>query len=129
MQRHSPGASTSPSALPSTQGVVRPERERLFLEGCKGRGRAIEGGRWRVALSVWFLYGAAAGISISESSDTPPGLPYSNNNSNRMTLEKMDPVEVFDAGEKGRGLRTTKTLVAGDVVFTEAAFAAVVFDK
>lgn len=96
------------------------------MEGCKGRGRAIEGGRWRLALSVWFLYGAAAGISISESSDTPPGLPYSNN---RMTLEKMDPVEVFDAGVKGRGLRTTKTLVAGDVVFTEAAYAAVVFDK
>lgn len=46
-----------------------------------------------------------------------------------MTLEKKDPVEVFNAGNKGRGLRTTKALVAGDVVFTEAGYAAVVFDS
>lgn len=46
-----------------------------------------------------------------------------------MTLEKVDPVEVFDAGDKGRGLRTTKALVIGDVVFTEASFSAVVFDR
>ncbi|XP_012671443.2 histone-lysine N-methyltransferase SMYD1a isoform X2 [Clupea harengus] len=46
-----------------------------------------------------------------------------------MTLEKVDPVEVFDAGDKGRGLRTTKALVIGDVVFTEASFSAVVFDS
>ncbi|XP_063066560.1 histone-lysine N-methyltransferase SMYD1a [Engraulis encrasicolus] len=46
-----------------------------------------------------------------------------------MTLQKKDPVEVFDAGAKGRGLRTTKALVAGDVVFTEGAYAAVVFDS
>ncbi|XP_062410561.1 histone-lysine N-methyltransferase SMYD1a [Sardina pilchardus] len=46
-----------------------------------------------------------------------------------MTLEKLDPVEVFDAGSKGRGLRSTKAMVAGDVVFTEASYAAVVFDS
>lgn len=36
---------------------------------------------------------------------------------------------MFDAGEKGRGLKTTKELAAGDVVFAEASFAAVVFDS
>jgi len=46
-----------------------------------------------------------------------------------MTLENMENVEVFGAGEKGRGLKTTKDLVAGDIVFAEASFAAVVFDS
>ncbi|KAA0716222.1 Histone-lysine N-methyltransferase [Triplophysa tibetana] len=46
-----------------------------------------------------------------------------------MTVDKMDPVEVFAAGEKGRGLRLTKGMSAGDVVFAEASFAAVVFDS
>lgn len=46
-----------------------------------------------------------------------------------MTVEKMDPVEVFSAGEKGRGLRVTKEMKAGEVVFAEASFAAVVFDR
>ncbi|KAK7174060.1 hypothetical protein R3I93_003784 [Phoxinus phoxinus] len=46
-----------------------------------------------------------------------------------MNVENMDPVEVFAAGEKGRGLRVTKQLSAGDVVFAEASFAAVVFDS
>ncbi|XP_017557158.1 histone-lysine N-methyltransferase SMYD1a [Pygocentrus nattereri] len=46
-----------------------------------------------------------------------------------MTLQKKDAVEVFAAGEKGRGLRTTKEMQAGEVVFTEASFAAVVFDS
>ncbi|XP_062333793.1 histone-lysine N-methyltransferase Smyd1-like [Osmerus eperlanus] len=46
-----------------------------------------------------------------------------------MTLENMENVEVFDAGEKGRGLKTTKELWAGDIVFAEASFAAVVFDS
>uniref|UniRef100_A0A3P8YGV6 [histone H3]-lysine(4) N-trimethyltransferase n=1 Tax=Esox lucius TaxID=8010 RepID=A0A3P8YGV6_ESOLU len=41
----------------------------------------------------------------------------------------MDNVELFDAGEKGKGLRTTKDLKAGEVVFTEPSFAAVVFDS
>lgn len=41
----------------------------------------------------------------------------------------MENVEVFDAGEKGRGLKTTKELWAGDIVFAEASFAAVVFDR
>ncbi|XP_053086219.1 histone-lysine N-methyltransferase SMYD1a isoform X2 [Pangasianodon hypophthalmus] len=46
-----------------------------------------------------------------------------------MTLQKMDAVEVFAAGEKGRGLRTTKEMKPGEVVFAEASFAAVVFDS
>lgn len=46
-----------------------------------------------------------------------------------MTLQKMDAVEVFAAGEKGRGLRTTKEMKPGEVVFAEASFAAVVFDR
>ncbi|TSL28174.1 Threonine synthase-like 2 [Bagarius yarrelli] len=41
----------------------------------------------------------------------------------------MDAVEVFAAGEKGRGLRTTKEIKPGEVVFAEASFAAVVFDS
>ncbi|XP_062845056.1 histone-lysine N-methyltransferase SMYD1a [Trichomycterus rosablanca] len=46
-----------------------------------------------------------------------------------MTLQKMEAVEVFAAGEKGRGLRTTKVMKTGEVVFAEASFAAVVFDS
>ncbi|XP_055056229.1 histone-lysine N-methyltransferase SMYD1a [Misgurnus anguillicaudatus] len=46
-----------------------------------------------------------------------------------MTVGKMDPVEVFSAGEKGRGLRATKDISTGEVVFSEASFAAVVFDS
>lgn len=45
-----------------------------------------------------------------------------------MTLD-MDNVEVFDTGVKGRGLRTTKDLCAGEVVLAEPSFAAVVFDR
>lgn len=41
----------------------------------------------------------------------------------------MDPVQVFAAGEKGRGLRVTAEISAGAVVFAEASFAAVVFDR
>ncbi|MCI4394315.1 hypothetical protein PGIGA_G00167320 [Pangasianodon gigas] len=46
-----------------------------------------------------------------------------------MTPQKMDTVEVFAAGEKGRGLRTTKEMKPAEVVFAEASFAAVVFDS
>ncbi|KAM6985133.1 histone-lysine N-methyltransferase Smyd1-like [Aplochiton taeniatus] len=46
-----------------------------------------------------------------------------------MTLGSMENVELFDAGEKGRALRSTRELLAGDVVFSEASFAAVVFDS
>ncbi|XP_023667471.1 histone-lysine N-methyltransferase SMYD1-like [Paramormyrops kingsleyae] len=38
-------------------------------------------------------------------------------------------VEVFDTEKKGRGLRATKDLAAGQVVFAEPSFAAVVFDS
>lgn len=41
----------------------------------------------------------------------------------------MDSVELFDAGEKGRGLRAGRDLSTGEVVFAEASFAAVVFDR
>uniref|UniRef100_A0A8C5A450 [histone H3]-lysine(4) N-trimethyltransferase n=1 Tax=Gadus morhua TaxID=8049 RepID=A0A8C5A450_GADMO len=41
----------------------------------------------------------------------------------------MDNVEVFDAGVKGRGLKATRDLLAGDVVFAEPSFSAVVFDS
>ncbi|XP_028829485.1 histone-lysine N-methyltransferase SMYD1a [Denticeps clupeoides] len=46
-----------------------------------------------------------------------------------MTVEKMEAVEIFAAGEKGRGLRATRELKAGEVVFAEASYAAVVFDS
>ncbi|KAM4597611.1 histone-lysine N-methyltransferase Smyd1-like [Polymixia lowei] len=46
-----------------------------------------------------------------------------------MTLGNMENVELFDAGKKGRGLRATKELCAGEVVFAEPSFSAVVFDS
>uniref|UniRef100_UPI0037E84AB6 histone-lysine N-methyltransferase SMYD1a n=1 Tax=Semicossyphus pulcher TaxID=241346 RepID=UPI0037E84AB6 len=46
-----------------------------------------------------------------------------------MTVGNMESAELFDAGKKGRGLRATKELNAGDVVFAEPSFAAVVFDS
>ncbi|KAG7476579.1 hypothetical protein MATL_G00084290 [Megalops atlanticus] len=46
-----------------------------------------------------------------------------------MTLGNMENVEVFNAEGKGRGLRATKELWAGDVIFAEPSFAAVVFDS
>ncbi|KAM9841331.1 histone-lysine N-methyltransferase Smyd1-like [Aulostomus maculatus] len=46
-----------------------------------------------------------------------------------MTVGNMDSVELFDAEKKGRGLRATKELSAGEVVFSEPSFSAVVFDS
>ncbi|XP_069544208.1 histone-lysine N-methyltransferase SMYD1a isoform X2 [Brachyistius frenatus] len=46
-----------------------------------------------------------------------------------MTVGNMESVELFDAGEKGRGLRATKELSTGEVVFAEPSFSAVVFDS
>jgi len=46
-----------------------------------------------------------------------------------MTVGNMDGAELFDAGKKGRGLRATKDLSAGEVLFAEASFSAVVFDS
>ncbi|XP_028851539.1 histone-lysine N-methyltransferase SMYD1b isoform X1 [Denticeps clupeoides] len=41
----------------------------------------------------------------------------------------MDSVELFESPGKGRGLRATKEFWAGDVLFIEPSFAAVVFDS
>uniref|UniRef100_A0A3Q0S7T5 [histone H3]-lysine(4) N-trimethyltransferase n=1 Tax=Amphilophus citrinellus TaxID=61819 RepID=A0A3Q0S7T5_AMPCI len=41
----------------------------------------------------------------------------------------MERAELFDAGSKGRGLRATKELNTGEVIFSEPSFAAVVFDS
>lgn len=41
----------------------------------------------------------------------------------------MENVAIFDSPGKGRGLKTTKELWAGDVIFSEASLAAVVFDR
>ncbi|XP_008300623.1 histone-lysine N-methyltransferase SMYD1-like [Stegastes partitus] len=41
----------------------------------------------------------------------------------------MDSAVLFDAGKKGRGLRATKELNTGDVIFAEPSFSAVVFDR
>lgn len=46
-----------------------------------------------------------------------------------MTVGNMDSAELFDTGKKGRGLRAAKELNTGDVVFAEASFSAVVFDR
>ncbi|XP_037608341.1 histone-lysine N-methyltransferase SMYD1a [Sebastes umbrosus] len=46
-----------------------------------------------------------------------------------MTVGNMESAELFDAGKKGRGLKATKELKAGEVVFAEPSFSAVVFDS
>lgn len=46
-----------------------------------------------------------------------------------MTVGNMESVELFDAGKKGRGLRATRELNTGEVIFAEPSFAAVVFDR
>lgn len=46
-----------------------------------------------------------------------------------MTVGNMESAELFDAGKKGRGLRATKELNTGEVVFAEPSFSAVVFDR
>ncbi|GLD74706.1 histone-lysine N-methyltransferase Smyd1-like isoform X1 [Lates japonicus] len=46
-----------------------------------------------------------------------------------MTVGNMESAALFNAGKKGRGLRATKELSAGEVVFAEPSFSAVVFDR
>lgn len=46
-----------------------------------------------------------------------------------MTVGNIESAQLFDAGHKGRGLRATKELCRGDVIFAEASFSAVVFDR
>ena len=46
-----------------------------------------------------------------------------------MTVGNMESAQLFDAGKKGRGLRATKDLKAGEVVFAEPSYSAVVFDR
>lgn len=41
----------------------------------------------------------------------------------------METAALFDAGKKGRGLRATRELKTGEVVFAEPTFSAVVFDR
>ncbi|KAM4810044.1 histone-lysine N-methyltransferase SMYD1 isoform 2-T2 [Rhinophrynus dorsalis] len=41
----------------------------------------------------------------------------------------MENVEIFNSEGKGRGLKSTKEFWAGDVIFAEPAYAAVVFDN
>ncbi|XP_056259665.1 histone-lysine N-methyltransferase SMYD1a [Seriola aureovittata] len=46
-----------------------------------------------------------------------------------MTVGNMETAALFDAGKKGRGLRASRELRAGEVVFAEPSFSAVVFDS
>ncbi|KAM7369412.1 hypothetical protein PAMP_013681 [Pampus punctatissimus] len=46
-----------------------------------------------------------------------------------MTVGNMESAQLFDAGKKGRGLRATKEFNAGEVVFAEPSFSAVVFNS
>lgn len=41
----------------------------------------------------------------------------------------METVAIFDSPGKGRGLKATKEFWAGDLIFSEASIAAVVFDR
>uniref|UniRef100_A0A8C6LT06 [histone H3]-lysine(4) N-trimethyltransferase n=1 Tax=Nothobranchius furzeri TaxID=105023 RepID=A0A8C6LT06_NOTFU len=45
------------------------------------------------------------------------------------TITTMESVAIFDSPGKGRGLKATKEFWAGDVIFSEASIAAVVFDS
>ncbi|XP_068191059.1 histone-lysine N-methyltransferase SMYD1-like [Antennarius striatus] len=46
-----------------------------------------------------------------------------------MTVGNMGSAELLDAGTKGRGLRATRGLSTGEVVFAESSFSAVVVDS
>ncbi|XP_006009896.1 histone-lysine N-methyltransferase SMYD1 isoform X2 [Latimeria chalumnae] len=46
-----------------------------------------------------------------------------------MIVESMENVQVFESEGKGRGLKATKEFWAGDVIFAEPAYAAVVMDN
>uniref|UniRef100_A0A674NSQ3 [histone H3]-lysine(4) N-trimethyltransferase n=1 Tax=Takifugu rubripes TaxID=31033 RepID=A0A674NSQ3_TAKRU len=46
-----------------------------------------------------------------------------------MTVGNMESAELFDGGIKGRGLRATKEISTGEVVFAEPSYSAVVFDS
>uniref|UniRef100_A0A6P8RTG8 [histone H3]-lysine(4) N-trimethyltransferase n=1 Tax=Geotrypetes seraphini TaxID=260995 RepID=A0A6P8RTG8_GEOSA len=46
-----------------------------------------------------------------------------------MTADSMENVELFSSEGKGRGLKAVKEFCAGDVIFAEPAYAAVVFDS
>ncbi|KAM9323525.1 histone-lysine N-methyltransferase SMYD1a [Pholidichthys leucotaenia] len=46
-----------------------------------------------------------------------------------MTVGNMENTQLFDAGKKGRGLKATREISTGEVVFSEPSFAAVVFDS
>ncbi|KAG7240901.1 hypothetical protein INR49_023475, partial [Caranx melampygus] len=46
-----------------------------------------------------------------------------------MTVGNMEAAALFDAGKKGRGLRANRDIKAGEVVFAEPSFSAVVFDS
>ncbi|XP_044190359.1 histone-lysine N-methyltransferase SMYD1a [Thunnus albacares] len=46
-----------------------------------------------------------------------------------MTVGNMESAQLFDTGNKGRGLRATKEISTGEVVFAEPSFSAVVFDS
>lgn len=46
-----------------------------------------------------------------------------------MTVGNMENLEVFDGGARGRGLRATREISAGEVVFAEPSYSAVVFDR
>ncbi|XP_030048430.1 histone-lysine N-methyltransferase SMYD1 isoform X2 [Microcaecilia unicolor] len=46
-----------------------------------------------------------------------------------MIVDSMENVELFSSEGKGRGLKAAKEFCAGDVIFAEPAYAAVVFDS
>ncbi|XP_001510487.1 histone-lysine N-methyltransferase SMYD1 isoform X1 [Ornithorhynchus anatinus] len=46
-----------------------------------------------------------------------------------MTISRMEKVEVFTSESKGRGLKATKEFWAADLIFSERAYSAVVFDS
>uniref|UniRef100_A0A665TSB6 [histone H3]-lysine(4) N-trimethyltransferase n=1 Tax=Echeneis naucrates TaxID=173247 RepID=A0A665TSB6_ECHNA len=46
-----------------------------------------------------------------------------------MTVGNIESAALFDTGKKGRGLRAIRELSAGEIVFAEPSFSAVVFDS
>ncbi|KAG7271679.1 hypothetical protein CRUP_025540 [Coryphaenoides rupestris] len=115
----------------------RPAAQRLLVH-CVGsrpghrRGPAGDGGRGQaggVLHMDHLLVINHAGLRRTSDHRFAPRPWRTTTTSTSSTTIIMEAVAVFDSPGKGRGLKATKELWAGDVVFSEPSLAAVVFDR
>ncbi|KAM4719214.1 LOW QUALITY PROTEIN: histone-lysine N-methyltransferase Smyd1-like [Anableps anableps] len=93
--------------VPSLRSGGRPERHRRWREG---------------------LFLVSLGSNQGETSDTSSARSTCSEPVLRV-LGPVWPMELFDAGGKGRGLRATREINTGEVVLAEPSYAAVVFNS